>query len=154
LLQEWRRLKREQKPLSLIICDVDFFKQYNDTYGHSGGDECLCLVAKAIEAAARRAADLVARYGGEEFVALLPNTPLVGAMEVAKLIQVRVQNLQIRHQKSTVSEYLTLSIGVAGIVPSEVTTPEELLIYADQALYQAKQAGRDQIVVSQMNSII
>jgi diguanylate cyclase (GGDEF)-like protein len=154
LIQEWRRLKREQKPLSLIICDVDFFKQYNDTYGHSGGDECLCLVAKAIEASARRAADLVARYGGEEFVALLPNTPLVGAMEVAKLIQVRVQDLQIRHQKSTISEFITLSIGVAGIVPSEVTTPEELLIYADQALYQAKQAGRNQIVLSQMNSMI
>jgi diguanylate cyclase (GGDEF)-like protein len=154
LLQEWRRLQREQKPLSLIICDVDFFKQYNDTYGHSGGDECLCLVAKAIEASARRAADLAARYGGEEFVALLPNTPLVGAMEVAKSIQARVKDLQIRHQKSTVSEYLTLSIGVSGIIPSEVTTPEELLIYADQALYQAKQAGRNQIVLSQMNSII
>jgi diguanylate cyclase (GGDEF)-like protein len=148
LLQEWRRLQREKSPLSIIMCDVDYFKQYNDTYGHCGGDDCLKEVAKAIEAAARRAADLTARYGGEEFVALLPNTPLTGALEVAKLIQQRVKSLHMPHAKSAVSEYVTLSFGVSSIIPTDATTPEELLLRADRALYQAKQAGRNQIVVS------
>jgi diguanylate cyclase (GGDEF)-like protein len=147
-LQEWRRLQREKSPLSIIMCDVDYFKQYNDTYGHGGGDDCLKEVAKAIKASARRAADLTARYGGEEFVALLPNTPLTGALEVAKLIQQRVKSLQIPHAKSSISEYVTLSFGVASIIPTDATTPEELLLRADQSLYQAKQAGRNQIVVS------
>jgi diguanylate cyclase (GGDEF)-like protein len=148
LLQEWRRLQREKSPLSIIMCDVDYFKQYNDTYGHGGGDDCLKEVAKAIEASARRAADLTARYGGEEFVALLPNTPLTGALEVAKLIQQRVKSLQIPHTKSAIGEYVTLSFGVSSIIPNDSTTPEELLLRADRALYQAKQAGRNQIVVS------
>ncbi len=148
LLQEWRRLQREKSPLSIIMCDVDYFKQYNDTYSHCGGDDCLKEVAKAIEASARRAADLTARYGGEEFVVLLPNTPLTGALEVAKLIQQRVKSLQMPHAKSAVSEYVTLSFGVSSIIPTDATTPEELLLRADQALYQAKQAGRNQIVIS------
>jgi diguanylate cyclase (GGDEF)-like protein len=147
-LQEWRRLQREKSPLSIIMCDVDYFKQYNDAYGHGGGDDCLKEIAQAIEASARRAADLTARYGGEEFVALLPNTPLTGALEVAKLIQAKVKSLQIAHKKSAVSEYVTLSFGVSSIIPTEATTPEELLLRADKALYQAKQAGRNQIVVS------
>lgn len=148
LLQEWRRLQREKSPLSIIMCDVDYFKQYNDAYGHGGGDDCLKEVAAAIEASARRAADLTARYGGEEFVALLPNTPLIGALEVAKLIQQRVKSLQIPHAKSVVSQYMTLSFGVSSIIPTDTTTPGELLLRADRALYQAKQAGRNQIVVS------
>jgi diguanylate cyclase (GGDEF)-like protein len=148
LLQEWRRLQREKSPLSIIMCDVDYFKQYNDFYGHCGGDDCLKEVAKAIEASARRAADLAARYGGEEFVALLPNTPLTGALEVAKLIQKRVKSLQISHANSAIGESVTLSFGVSSIIPTDATTPEELLLRADRALYQAKQAGRNQIVVS------
>jgi diguanylate cyclase (GGDEF)-like protein len=148
LLQEWRRLQREKAPLSIIMCDVDYFKQYNDTYGHAGGDECLKAVAQAIEASARRAADLTARYGGEEFVALLPNTPLTGALEVTKLIQRRIRSLQIPHDQSIVGGYLTLSFGVSSIIPTDATTPAELLLRADRALYQAKQAGRNQIVVS------
>jgi diguanylate cyclase (GGDEF)-like protein len=146
--QEWRRLKREKLPLSVIICDVDYFKQYNDTYGHRGGDDCLKAVAKAIEASARRAADLTARYGGEEFVALLPNTPLIGAIEVAKLIQAKVQSLQIPHGQSLASEHITLSFGVSSMIPNDASTPEELLLKADRALYQAKQRGRNQIVSS------
>jgi diguanylate cyclase (GGDEF)-like protein len=148
LLQEWRRLQREKSPLSIIMCDVDYFKQYNDTYGHCGGDDCLKEVAKAIELAARRAADLTARYGGEEFVVLLPNTPLTGALAVAKSMQLRVKGLQMPHQKSMVSEYVTLSFGVASIIPSDASTPEDLVLKADRALYQAKQAGRNQIVIS------
>jgi diguanylate cyclase (GGDEF)-like protein len=152
LRQEWRRLQREKSPLSIIMCDVDYFKQYNDTYGHGGGDDCLREVAKAIEASARRAADLTARYGGEEFVALLPNTPLTGALEVAKLIQQRMQSLQIPHAKSVIGEYVTLSFGVSSIIPTDASTPEELLLRADRALYQAKQAGRNQIVISSFAS--
>jgi diguanylate cyclase (GGDEF)-like protein len=148
LLQEWRRLQREKSPLSIVMCDVDYFKQYNDTYSHCGGDDCLQEVAKAIESAARRSADLTARYGGEEFVVLLPNTPLTGALAVAKSMQLRVKDLQIPHQKSMVSEYVTLSFGVASIIPSDASTPEELILKADRALYQAKQAGRNQIVIS------
>jgi diguanylate cyclase (GGDEF)-like protein len=148
LWQEWRRLQREKSPLSIIMCDMDYFKQYNDTYGHCGGDDCLKEVASVIEASARRAADLTARYGGEEFVVLLPNTPLTGALEVAKLIQAKVKSLQIPHERSVVSEYVTLSFGVSSIIPTDASTPEELLLRADRALYQAKQAGRNQIVVS------
>jgi diguanylate cyclase (GGDEF)-like protein len=144
--QEWRRLQREQQSLSIILGDVDFFKQYNDLYGHSGGDECLKLVAGAIAGSARRAADLAARYGGEEFVVLLPNTPLAGAMEVAKSIQMRVKELQIPHEKSMVSNQVTLSLGVSCIIPSDFTTPEELLNHADKALYQAKGEGRDRVI--------
>ncbi len=152
LLQEWHRLQREKSPLSIIMCDVDYFKQYNDAYSHCGGDDCLKEVAKAIKASARRAADLTARYGGEEFVALLPNTPLTGALEVAKLIQAKVKSLQIPHAKSTVSEYVTLSFGVSSIIPTDASTPEELLLRADRALYQAKQAGRNQIVLFAIQS--
>ncbi len=148
LLQEWRRLQREKSPLSIVMCDVDYFKQFNDFYGHGGGDECLKSVAKAIEASARRAADLTARYGGEEFVVLLPNTPLTGAIAVAKLIQSAVKSLQIPHDQSAVSKYVTLSFGVSSIIPTQDSTPEKLLLRADRALYQAKQAGRNQIVVS------
>ena len=146
-LQEWRRLQREKSPLSIIICDVDYFKQYNDTYGHGKGDDCLKKLAQAIEASARRAADLTARYGGEEFVLILPSTPLTGALEVAKSIQAKVQSLQLPHSKSAVSKYVTMSFGVSSIIPTDASTPEELLLRADQALYQAKQAGRNQIVV-------
>jgi diguanylate cyclase (GGDEF)-like protein len=145
LNQEWLRLKREQLPLSLIICDVDYFKQYNDTYGHQAGDDCLCQVAQAIAAATRRSSDLVARYGGEEFVVLLPNTPLEGAMEVASLIQTQIKSLQIPHRKSQVSQYITASFGVVSTIPTEATTPEQLLQQVDDALYQAKSEGRDRI---------
>jgi diguanylate cyclase (GGDEF)-like protein len=148
LQQEWRRMQRDNLPLSLIICDIDYFKQFNDAYGHIEGDGCLRRVAQAVHACARRAGDLSARYGGEEFVALLPNTPNAGAMQVAKSIQKLVQSLQIPHIRSEVSHAVTLSFGVATIIPSERNTPEELILRADRALYKAKQAGRDQILCS------
>jgi diguanylate cyclase (GGDEF)-like protein len=147
LLHEWSRMKREQLPLSLILCDVDYFKQYNDTYGHQVGDECLQDVAKAIALATRRPADLAARYGGEEFIALLPNTDLTGAIEVARAIQTHIKHLQRPHERSQVSQYVTASMGIASTIPTKATTPEQLLLEVDRALYQAKREGRDRIAI-------
>jgi diguanylate cyclase (GGDEF)-like protein len=148
LQQEWCRMQRDNLPLSLIICDIDYFKQYNDAYGHSEGDGCLRQVAQAVYACARRASDLSARYGGEEFVALLPNTPDAGAVQVAKSIQQLVKSLRIPHIRSEVSHVVTLSFGIATMMPSNQNSPEELILRADRALYKAKQAGRDQILSS------
>lgn len=146
LIVEWRRMKWERLPLSVILCDVDYFKQYNDTYGHQGGDDCLCAVAGAIATAARRPSDLAARYGGEEFAVLLPSTSLEGAMEVARVIQTNIKDLQLPHRQSQVSQYVTASFGVASIIPTEVDAPEKLLLQADRALYQAKISGRDRVL--------
>ncbi|MGL5834420.1 MAG: diguanylate cyclase domain-containing protein [Waterburya sp.] len=147
LQQEWFRMQREQLPLSLILCDVDYFKQYNDTYGHQAGDDCLRYVAQAIASTARRAADLPARYGGEEFVVLLPYITLTEAVTVAKNIQTEIARLKLPHSKSQVSQYITASFGVTSLIPSAAFTPEQLLLNADQALYQAKMTGRDRIAV-------
>lgn len=147
LFQEWQRLKREQLPLSLILCDVDYFKQYNDAYGHQAGDDCLRNIAQAIANTARRPSDLAARYGGEEFVILLPNTSPEGARDVAQQIQIYLQSLQLPHQGSKVSQYVTASFGVTSMIPTESATPEQLLLTVDHALYQAKAEGRDRIVV-------
>jgi diguanylate cyclase (GGDEF)-like protein len=148
LMQEWQRLKREQSPLALVFCDVDYFKSYNDTYGHQLGDDCLCAIATSIAANARRPSDLVARYGGEEFVILLPNTDLPGAIEVAQSMRSQVHRLRIPHRSSEVRAFVTMSFGAASAIPTETTTAEELLELADQALYQAKRSGRDRISTS------
>ncbi|HAX78688.1 MAG TPA: diguanylate cyclase [Cyanobacteria bacterium UBA11372] len=143
LQQEWYRLKREQLPLSLIMCDVDYFKRYNDRYGHLEGDNCLKQVASAIASASRRPADLVARYGGEEFAVILPNTSAEGALKVAELIRKQVQQLKIPHVLSGASQYVSLSLGVSTIVPNADSSPLELIEIADLALYAAKQQGRN-----------
>ncbi|MBD2019490.1 GGDEF domain-containing protein, partial [Leptolyngbya sp. FACHB-36] len=145
---EWRRLLREHHPLSLILCDVDFFKQYNDTYGHQIGDDCLRFIASAIRSVAKRATDLVVRYGGEEFAVILSNTPLEGAVQVAQKIRTAVRQLQLPHQHSSVSPYVTLSLGVACIVPTPGTSAVQLIAAADRSLYQAKAAGRDRIMTA------
>ncbi|MBL1174586.1 diguanylate cyclase domain-containing protein [Pantanalinema sp. GBBB05] len=147
LTQEWRRLAREQLPLSLILCDVDFFKQYNDSYGHQVGDECLRQIAKAIRSAINRPADLVARYGGEEFAVILPNTPLSGAVQVGQKIQSQVAQLQIAHIGSQISPFVSLSFGIASIIPMPDGDVTLLITATDRALYQAKLAGRDRIAV-------
>jgi diguanylate cyclase (GGDEF)-like protein len=149
LEQEWRRMKREQQPLSLILCDVDYFKQYNDLYGHQVGDECLRTVARVIHAATKRPADLAARYGGEEFAVILPNTTLQGAFRVAEEVQARIRQLKLPHQSSLVNPCVTLSFGVASIVPAETDAPDQLITSADRVLYQAKITGRDRIVLHQ-----
>ncbi len=144
--QEWRRMAREQKPLSLILCDIDFFKLYNDTYGHQKGDDCLKQVAQVIEQTIKRPADLVARYGGEEFAIILPNTELTGAVQLAETINAALKAKSIEHQTSQVNKYVTLSLGVATLIPDSDLVEETLIALADRALYQAKLEGRDRLI--------
>ncbi|NJL43052.1 MAG: PleD family two-component system response regulator [Pseudanabaena sp. SU_2_4] len=141
LAQSWRCMSRERSPLSLIMLDVDFFKSYNDTYGHQAGDACLKKIARAISDTVHRPFDLVARYGGEEFVVVLPNTPLAGATQVAAQIHKKVKDLDIPHRGSAIADRVTLSLGISGVVPHPEIVPESLLIEADRALYQAKKEG-------------
>ncbi|WP_373534873.1 diguanylate cyclase domain-containing protein [Microcoleus sp.] len=148
---EWRRQAREQTPLSLILCDIDSFKSYNDTYGHPGGDECLRQVASAIGRSVDRPADLVARYGGEEFAVILPNTEIQGAVRVAEHIQLTISALQLPHAGSQVSQYVTVSLGVASMVPAFESGASILIAAADRALYEAKRLGRDRIQVYQVD---
>jgi diguanylate cyclase (GGDEF)-like protein/PAS domain S-box-containing protein len=140
--QEWHRLKREQLPLSLLLCDVDYFKAYNDYYGHQAGDRCLQEIAQAIAAVTKRTSDLVARYGGEEFTVVLPNTSLAGAIQVAQQIQSAIAKLQLPHQQSPLGS-ITLSIGITSTIPTPPTLPEQLVATADAALYAAKDHGRN-----------
>lgn len=148
LEQEWRRLQREGLPLSLIICDIDYFKQYNDTYGHLIGDRCLEQVAQALSSTLKRPADLIARYGGEEFAAILPNTPLQGAVTVAEQMQEAIANLQIPHIGTGLSEpIVSISLGIACTTPTVNIPLIRLLDLADRALYQAKHKGRNQYAI-------
>lgn len=140
---EWWRMFREELPLSLILCDIDFFKKYNDTYGHQAGDACLRRVADALRFCAKRSVDLVARYGGEEFAIILPNTTTSGASQVAEEIRSVVNSLHIAHAASPVSEHVTISLGVASMFPKADTSPTILITEADVALYQAKASGRN-----------
>ncbi|MBD1862479.1 MULTISPECIES: diguanylate cyclase domain-containing protein [Trichocoleus] len=146
LAQEWHRLQREQQALSLILCDVDFFKKYNDFYGHQGGDCCLRRVAQVLQQTVKRPADLVARYGGEEFAIVLPSTDFKGAIAVARSIQHEIYQSQFPHPNSEVSEFLTISIGVSSVVPTNTASPEQLVTAADEALYEAKRQGRDRYI--------
>lgn len=139
----WQILVREHLPLSLLMCDVDFFKRYNDSKGHQAGDECLYQVAQSMKLAVKRPADLVSRYGGEEFAVILPNTNAEGAISVAQEIQQSIKALGLIHPQSPISPYITLSIGASCTIPGQQVFPESLLAAADRALYQAKQSGRD-----------
>ena len=143
LAWQWQQLQRDGTPLSLILCDVDAFKLYNDHYGHQAGDDCLKQIAQAIAQTVKRPSDLVARYGGEEFAAVLPNTNLEGARHVALNIQTQIAQLHIPHACSPVSDYITLSMGIASVTPTTTTTPKMLIAKADQALYAAKSQGRN-----------
>ncbi len=147
LFQEWNRLRRIPSPLSIIMCDVDCFKSYNDTYGHQAGDKCLRMIADAISMMAKRPADCVARYGGEEFVIILPYTPPKGALKVAEAIRNKVKELNIPHTSSSVSTVVTVSMGVAGSIPNREDNPILLVDAADQALYLAKAQGRDRVQI-------
>lgn len=140
--QQWRLLIREKQFLSLIIFDVDHFKLYNDCYGHQAGDECLIKIAHAAQQVLKRPADLLARYGGEEFAVILPNTDETGASNIAAQIQLAIKALSISHVKSK-EQIVTLSLGIASQIPSTDRTSKEFISEADQALYLAKQQGRD-----------
>lgn len=142
---EWSRLAREQAPLTLILCDIDQFKLYNDYYGHLSGDLCLQQVARAIKEVTRRPADLAARYGGEEFAVILPNTSITGGLKVVHDIQQTIAKLEIPHLRSTVHPFITLSIGIATLIPQPGQTPEHLINQADKFLYAAKRAGRNRL---------
>ncbi len=143
LENEWRRMMREQLPLSLILSDIDCFKLYNDTYGHQSGDDCLRKVAQVMQTAAKRTIDLLARYGGEEFAVILPNTEQLGAIQVAEDIRVGVRGLALTHARSRMTNVLTVSLGIATTIPHRNSSPEKLIMAADRALYQAKAEGRD-----------
>ena len=145
--REWTRLQRTKDFLSLIMCDVDFFKLFNDTYGHQGGDDCLKSVAKALQETALRGGDCVARYGGEEFAVIMPATDEKSAVHVAEKIRQAVEKMAIAHSKSSVAPCVTLSLGVATLVPDDQGTPELLIKCADKALYLAKSSGRNRVMV-------
>jgi len=145
IVQQWISALREGKPLSLIFMDVDYFKKYNDNYGHQAGDECLKLVAGAARGCVRRADDLCARYGGEEFVVLLPHVNIEEAAALAERIRAAVSSLNIRHEDSTVAPHVTVSLGVSGTVPAPDGGYTRLIEAADRALYRAKTGGRNRV---------
>ena len=148
LRREFLRSARERSPLALVIGDTDCFKSYNDRYGHVQGDECLRRIAAEFAAVCRRPADLAARYGGEEFALILPDTPPETAANIAESLRRTVEHLAIPHAASTVSDRVTVSLGIATFVPSSGDTPQLLVESADRALYEAKQQGRNRYVVS------
>ena len=142
---EWRRCLRTARPLSLIMIDIDYFKAYNDSLGHTAGDECIKAIAHALDSAMRRPGDLVARYGGEEFTAVLPDTESQGADAVARTMMVTVETMGIQHPDSAISDHVTISCGIAVARPVSRLSPEDLLDEADKMLYQAKRKGRNRI---------
>ncbi|CAN7332279.1 diguanylate cyclase [Bradyrhizobium sp. LjRoot220] len=146
LAMEWARAQRTRKPLSLLLCDVDHFKLYNDLHGHQKGDECLRAVADAIAKNAFRPADLSARYGGEEFAVIMPETDSAGACKLAERLREALSRARLPHGAPGVAPFVTLSIGIATLVPSEDTRSDWLLGQADQALYAAKYSGRNRVV--------
>jgi diguanylate cyclase (GGDEF)-like protein/PAS domain S-box-containing protein len=151
LSETWKRLAREQQPMALILCDIDHFKLYNDHYGHLIGDRALKAVAKVIQDSAKRPADLAARYGGEEFAIILPNTDQAGAIRVAEELRRAIMDLRIAHDRSTTHHFITVSLGVAAIIPSgdhALRGTESLIRDADKALYDAKKRGRNQMQVT------
>ncbi|MCD4723092.1 MAG: diguanylate cyclase [Desulfobacula sp.] len=146
--KEWNRAVRNKIPLSVAFIDIDFFKQYNDAYGHGQGDKCLKEIAQALVNSIRRPTDFVARYGGEEFIAVLPETDISGAMTIAEAMRSNVELLKIPHAQSVPLDYVTISIGVSSVFPSSGFSDAALVSVvatADEMLYKAKSKGRNQI---------
>ncbi|MCW9040943.1 MAG: PleD family two-component system response regulator [Rhodospirillales bacterium] len=144
--QEWARARRNETPLSVILMDIDHFKQFNDTYGHAAGDDCLQKVGAALKEVVRRPADLVARYGGEEFVCVLPDTDSEGATQVAEAVREAVSALGIPHAHSSAADHVTMSLGVATMIPQGEVPPGIIAEKADVYLYEAKEAGRNRVI--------
>jgi len=147
LTKEWDRATQNNTPLSLILIDIDYFKPYNDTYGHQQGDDCLLSVAKKLSEVSTHPTDLVARYGGEEFVIIAPNTESEGATGLAKKLTEGIQKLGIEHKTSKVSDIVTVSIGISTITPTKDDNISDLVKYSDKALYTAKDSGRNKYIV-------
>ncbi len=147
LSSEWKRAKRNRSPLSFIMIDIDLFKGYNDGYGHLAGDRCLVKIAKTIKDSLFRPSDCAARYGGEEFGVILPDTKINGALMIANRIRINVQNLRIPYNCSPILKWVTISLGVAGIVPNDNLHPNDLIRASDLALYKAKNSGRNKVAV-------
>lgn len=145
LIEEWRRARRQNHSLSLLMIDIDFFKRLNDTYGHQRGDDVLHEVGNALANLLRRPGDLAARYGGEEFAVILPQSDKVGAQDVAERIRKSIEELNIPNEKSSIKKTLTVSIGVATQSAKNLEDPKELVLAADKALYKAKEMGRNQV---------
>ena len=145
---EWRRASRTGTPLSLIMIDTDFFKPFNDAYGHQRGDACLTLVANTLRNALNRPGDMVARYGGDEFIILIPGTDAEGAAEIAEAMRVRVEGMEITHKGSPEDKVVTISLGVVTSYPTRGFSTGELIAAADEALYQAKNGGRNRFIIS------
>ncbi|WP_332852321.1 diguanylate cyclase domain-containing protein [Duganella sp. S19_KUP01_CR8] len=145
---EWRRCLRSGMPLAVLMIDVDFFKRYNDRYGHQAGDDCLKRVAGALSSAMQRAGDLAGRYGGEEFLCLLPETDVAATRALAERVELAVRALAIEHLDSATAPVVTISVGAAVVHPGPDQAPATLLQRADAALYKAKQLGRGQAFVS------
>lgn len=144
--REWYRNMREKSTMSILMMDIDYFKPYNDTYGHAAGDDALKAVAETISRTMKRRSDTLSRYGGEEFIAILPDTEQSGAMEFAEKILASVRELNLEHSTSAISSRLTISIGVSSSIPVKGDNPMTLVNRADHALYRAKEKGRDRAV--------
>lgn len=144
--REWNVALRKKTPISVLMADIDYFKSFNDIYGHQRGDQCLKLFAQALKSSLNRPCDLVARYGGEEFIALLPDTDEKGAEVIARRMQQKIDGLKIKHNGSNVSSRVTFSMGISCVVPDRETTIETFISTVDQALYQAKNDGRNRFL--------
>jgi diguanylate cyclase (GGDEF)-like protein len=147
LSREWRRAVRERGSLSLLMVDIDFFKRYNDHYGHPAGDECLRAIASLLARTMVRSNDLAARYGGEEFAIILPGSNLDGALMIAERLRDAIAHANLRHEGSSRGT-VTVSIGVASVLPTRTMEESQLIQAADTALYLAKRNGRNQVTVA------
>ena len=148
LLREWKRAHRAEQPLSLCICDVDYFKQYNDHYGHQAGDDALVAVAQCLEKSIKRPGDLVTRYGGEEFAIILPDTDMSGAMTIIERARQQLESLALEHKKSAITDVVTMSAGVTSVFACDEDVSlgiRQLLKTADNALYESKAQGRNRV---------
>ena len=154
LRAEWKQMARDGSPISLIMCDIDFFKIYNDTYGHQAGDDCLRAVAQTIRQSLQRPADVAARYGGEEFAVILPQTDAASALLVAERIRVKVKDLKIFFKPERFdglpNSVVTISLGIASVVPGQENDAATLVLAADEALYNSKRQGRDRLTMSRL----
>jgi diguanylate cyclase (GGDEF)-like protein len=146
LEDQWQKLGERGEPLALVFADVDYFKEFNDFYGHLSGDDCLRRLAKALSACLRNPFDLFARYGGEEFIAILPNTDQTGAYQTARRMQATLELLAIPHHPSPLGDWVTMSFGVAVLIPQPERNPKDLVALADRCLYQAKTGGKNRII--------